>query len=59
MKNGNLEEILALGNKEPTIVSINHQHRQEITLKQMTDVMMEMKKHLSKRKNVHLVLVKE
>ena len=57
MKKEEISKIIDLG--EPTIVSIDPDIKTEISRKQIEGIVSDMKKHLLKRKKVHIVLVKE
>ena len=54
------EDILKIiSSGEPTIVSIDPDIKTEISRKQIDGIVTDMKKHLSKKKKCHIVLVKE
>jgi hypothetical protein len=57
MKKDDIQKIISLG--ETTIISIDPDIKTELSKKQIDGVVSDMKRHLSKRKKVHLVLVKE
>ena len=57
MKKDDILKIISLG--EPTIVSIDPDIKTEISRKQIEGIVTDMKKHLSKKKKCHIVLVKE
>jgi hypothetical protein len=57
MKKDEISKIIASG--ETTIVSIDPDIKTEISRKQIEGIVTDMKKHLSKRKKCHIVLVKE
>ena len=57
MKKDDILKIISSG--EPTIVSIDPDIKTEISRKQIEGIVTDMKKHLSKRKKCHIVLVKE
>ena len=57
MKKDDILKIISLG--EPTIVSIDPDIKTEISRKQIEGIVIDMKKHLSKQKKCHIVLVKE
>ncbi len=57
MKKDDINKIINLG--EHTIVSIDPNIKTEISRKQIDGIVSDMKKHLLKRKKVHIVLVKE
>jgi len=57
MKKEDILKIISLG--EPIIVSIDPDIKTEISRKQIDGIVTDMKKHLSKKKKCHIVLVKE
>ena len=57
MKKDEISKIIASG--ETTIVSIDPDIKTEISRKQIDGIVSDMKKHLSKKKKCHIVLVKE
>ena len=57
MKKDEISKIIASG--ETTIVSIDPDIKNEISRKQIEGIVTDMKKHLSKKKKCHIVLVKE
>ena len=57
MKKEDISKIFDLG--EHTIVSIDPDIKTEISRKQIEGIVGDMKKHLAKRKKVHIVLVRE
>ena len=57
MKKDEILKIISSG--EPTIVSIDPDIKTEISRKQIEGIVTDMKKHLSKKKKCHIVLVKE
>jgi hypothetical protein len=57
MKKDDINKIINLG--EHTIVSIDPDIKTEISRKQIDGIVTDMRKHLLKRKKVHIVLVKE
>ena len=57
MKKEDISKIIDLG--EPTIVSIDPDIKTEISRKQIDGIVGDMRKHLAKRKKVHIVLVRE
>ena len=57
MKKDEISKIIASG--ETTIVSIDPDIKTEISRKQIEGIVSDMKKHLSKKKKCHIVLVKE
>jgi hypothetical protein len=57
MKKDDILKIISLG--EPTIISIDPDIKTEISRKQIEGIVTDMKKHLSKKKKCHIVLVKE
>ena len=57
MKKDDIHKIISSG--EPTIVSIDPDIKTEISRKQIEGIVTDMKKHLSKKKKCHIVLVKE
>jgi hypothetical protein len=57
IKKEDILKVISLG--EPIIVSIDPDIKTEISRKQIEGIMLDMKKHLSKKKKCHIVLVKE
>ena len=57
IKKDDILKIISSG--EPTIVSIDPDIKTEISRKQIEGIVTDMKKHLSKKKKCHIVLVKE
>ena len=57
MKKDEISKIIASG--KSTIVSIDPDIKTEISRKQIEGIVTDMKKHLSKKKKCHIVLVKE
>jgi hypothetical protein len=57
MKKEDILKVISLG--EPIIVSIDPDIKTEISRKQIESIVTDMKKHLSKKKKCHIVLVKE
>jgi hypothetical protein len=57
MKKDDILKIISSG--EPTIVSIDPDIKTEISRKQIEGIVTGMRKHLSKKKKCHIVLVKE
>ena len=57
MKKDDILKVISLG--EPIIVSIDPDIKTEISRKQIEGIVIDMKKHLSKKKKCHIVLVKE
>ena len=57
MKKDDILKVISLG--EPIIVSIDPDIKTEISRKQIESIVTDMKKHLSKKKKCHIVLVKE
>jgi hypothetical protein len=57
IKKEDILKIISLG--EPIIVSIDPDIKTEISRKQIEGIVSDMKKHLSKKKKCHIVLVKE
>ena len=57
MKKDDILKIISSG--EPTIVSIDPDIKTEISRRQIEGIVTDMKKHLSKKKKCHIVLVKE
>ena len=57
MKKDDMHKIISSG--EPIIVSIDPDIKTEISRKQIEGIVTDMKKHLSKKKKCHIVLVKE
>jgi hypothetical protein len=57
MKKEDILKVISLG--EPIIFSIDPDIKTEISRKQIEGIVTDMKKHLSKKKKCHIVLVKE
>jgi hypothetical protein len=57
MKKDDILKVISVG--EPTIVSIDPDIKSEISRKQIDDIVKDMKKHLQRKKKVHIVLVRE
>jgi hypothetical protein len=57
MKKDDIQRIISSG--ETTIVSIDPDMKTEISRKQIEGIIADMKKHLSRRRKVHVVLVRE
>jgi hypothetical protein len=57
MKKDDIQKIIDLG--EPTVVSIDPDIKTEISKKQIDGIVTDMRKHLNRRKKVHIILVKE
>ena len=57
MKKEDILKIISLG--EPTVISIDPDIKTEISRKQIDGIVNDMKKHLSKKKKCHIVLVRE
>ena len=57
MKKDDILKVISLG--EPIIVSMDPDIKTEISRKQIEGIVTDMKKHLSKKKKCHIVLVKE
>ena len=57
MKKDDIHKNISSG--EPIIVSIDPDIKTEISRKQIEGIVTDMKKHLSKKKKCHIVLVKE
>ncbi len=57
MRKDDIQKIIPSG--EPTIVSIDPDIKTEISKKQIDGIVKDMKKHLSKQKKVHIVLIRE
>ena len=57
IKKDDILKIISLG--EPIIVSIDPDIKNEISRKQIDGIVTDMKKHLSKKKKCHMVLIKE
>ena len=57
MKKDDIQKIINLG--ETTTVSINPEIKTEISKKQIDGIISDMKKHLSRKRKVHIVLVRE
>ncbi len=56
-KKEDIAKIIASG--EPTIVSIDPDMKTEISKKQIDGIVSDMKKHLQRKKKVHIVLIRE
>ena len=57
MKKGDIQKIISLG--DSTIVSIDPDIKTEVSKKQIDGIVSDMKKHLAKKRMVHIVVVKE
>lgn len=57
MKKNDIQKIISLG--DSTVVSIDPDTKTEISRRKIEGIITDMKMHLSKRKKVHVVLVKE
>lgn len=57
LKKEDIAKIISSG--EPTIVSIDPDIKTEISKKQIDDIVKDMKKHLQRKKKVHIILVRE
>ncbi len=57
MKKEEISKIIDLG--EHTIVSIDPDIKTEISRKQIEGIVSDMKRHLAKRKKIHILLVRE
>lgn len=57
MRNDDIQKIISSG--EATVVSIDPDIKTEISKRQIDGIVSDMKKHLSRKRKVHLVLVKE
>lgn len=57
MKRDDIQKIISSG--EPTVVSIDPDFKTEISKKQIEGIVNDMKKHLLRKKKVHIVLVRE
>jgi hypothetical protein len=57
MRKDDIQKIISSG--EPTVVSIDPDLKTEISKKQIESIVKDMKKHLSNRKKVHILLIKE
>jgi len=57
MKKDDIQKIISLG--EPTIISIDPDIKSEISKKQIDVLVSDMKKHLSRKRKVHIVMIKE
>jgi excinuclease UvrABC helicase subunit UvrB len=57
MRKDDIIKIISSG--EPTIVSIDPDIKTEISKKQIDSLVADMKKHLSRKRKVHIFLVKE
>jgi hypothetical protein len=57
MKKMDVQKVISLG--ESTVVSIDPNLKTEISRRQIESVISDMKKHLSRNRRVHVVLVKE
>jgi hypothetical protein len=57
MKKDDIQKIISLG--ESTVVSIDPDIKTDLSKKQIDEIVSDMKKHLTRRRKVHLILVKE
>ena len=57
MKKDDIQKIISLG--DTTVVSIDPDIKTEISKKQIDGIVADMKKHLLRKKKVHIVLVRE
>lgn len=57
MKNKELDKILAMGTS--STISVNPAYKADITRRQIDSVIVDVKRHLTKGKGVHIILVKE
>lgn len=57
MKNKELDKILAMGTS--STISINPAYKTEIMRRQIDSVIIDVKRHLTMGKSVHIILVKE
>lgn len=57
MKKDDIQKIISAG--DHTIVSIDPDIKTEISKKQIDGIVKDMKKHLSKKKKCHIILIRE
>jgi hypothetical protein len=57
MKKDDIQKIISAG--ETTIVAIDPDMKTEISRRRIDGIISDMKKHLSRQKKVHVILVKE
>lgn len=57
MKKDDIQKIISLG--EPTAFTIDPDIKTDISSKQINSIVSDMRRHLAKRKKVHIILVKE
>jgi hypothetical protein len=57
MKKVDVQKVISLG--ESTVVSIDPSLKTEISRRQIESVIADMKKHLSRNRKVHVVLIRE
>lgn len=57
MKKDDIQKIISSG--DHTVVSIDPDIKTEISKKQIDGIVSDMRKHLNKKKKVHIILVKE
>ena len=57
MKKGDIQKVVDLG--EPTVFTIDPDIKTEISSRQINILVSDMRRHLGKRKKVHIILVKE
>ena len=57
MKKDDIQRIIDLG--EPTAFTIDPDIKSEISGRQINSLVSDMRRHLAKRKKVHIILVKE
>jgi hypothetical protein len=57
MKKDDIQKIISLG--EPNLFTIDPDIKTEISGRQINSLVSDMRRHLAKRKKVHIILVKE
>jgi hypothetical protein len=57
LKKEDIQKIISSG--EMTVFSIDPDFKNEISKKQIDDIVKDMKKHLHRKKKVHILLIKE
>lgn len=57
MKKEDIQKIISLG--EPNLFTIDPDIKTEISGRQINSLVSDMRRHLAKRKKVHIILVKE
>lgn len=57
MKKEDIQKIISLG--EPTSFTVDPDIKTDISSKQINSIVSDMRRHLAKRKKIHIILVKE